>query len=156
MQLEFYTALKARIETLTSLKKVGLWDNQFEKENVNVPFLYPCCWIEFADITYSDYLKGVQQYSMNVNLHLGFESFKTEDVDILQLKQDLHLIVHTFQADFNTKMLRRAEVQNFDHTNIQEYILTYETSGKDYFTNSEVPATVTLDLTTELVEPNEI
>lgn len=156
MQLEFYTALKARIETLTSLKKVGLWDNQFEKENVNVPFLYPCCWIEFADITYSDYLKGVQQYSMNVNLHLGFESFKTEDVDILQLKQDLHLIVHTFQADFNTKMLRRAEVQNFDHTNIQEYILTYETSGKDYFTNSEVPATVTLDLTTELVQPNEI
>jgi hypothetical protein len=151
MQLEYYTALKARVETLTALKKVGLWDNQFEREPVNVPFLYPCCWIEFTDIVYSDYLKGVQKYDMIVNFHLGFESFKTEDIEILQLKQDLHNVVHTFQSDYNTKLLRRGEVQNFDHTNIQEYILSYETSGKDYFTDPLVPAQIdTLILNTTL------
>jgi len=142
MQLEFYNALKTKIQTLTALKFVGLWDNQFERENENVPFGYPCCFIEFTDITYYDYLKGVQKYDMTVNLHLGFESYKNEDTDILQLKQSLHNIVHTFQADFNTKMLRRSEIQNFDHTNIQEYILSYETSGKDYFVTTEVETTI--------------
>ena len=94
---------------------------------------------------------------MIVNFHLGFESYKTEDVDILQLKQDLHLVVHTFQSDYNTKLLRRGEVQNFDHTNIQEYILSYETSGKDYFEDNLVPAqidTLILDTTVSPTFPS--
>lgn len=133
MQLELYNALKAQIETLTELKKVGLWNNQFERENVNVPFGYPCCWIEFADIQYTDYLKGEQQVTMNVNLHLGFESYKTEDTAILTLKQQLHAKVHTLSVgNYWTKLLRRGEVQNFDHPNVQEYIITYAVSGKDY------------------------
>lgn len=141
MQLELYNALKAQIETLTSLKKVGLWNNQFEREDINVAFGYPCCWIEFADIQYSDYLKGEQQVSMNVNLHLGFESYKTEDTAILTLKQQLHAKVQCLSVgSYWTKMLRRSEVQNFDHPNIQEYIITYAVSGKDY-TTVTLPAT---------------
>ena len=154
MQLEYFIALKARVETITSLKKVGLWDNQFMREYENVSFNYPCCWIEFTDIVYTDYLQGVQKYDMVVNFHLGFKSLETEDIGILQLKQDLHQVVHTFQADFNTKLLRRGEVQNFDHTNVQEYILSYETSGKDYFVDPLVPAQITtLVLTEQLMPP---
>lgn len=153
MQKELYIALKARIETLASLKIVGLWNNQFERENENVPFGYPCVFIEFTNIEYRDFLKGVQDFQMDVSLHLGFESYKTEDIDILQLKQDLHFVVHTFQQGYNTKLLRRSEVQNFDHTNIQEYILTYHCSGKDYFVDTDVLATVnTLELDVELVQ----
>jgi len=157
MQLEYYNALKVQVETLTALKKVGLWNNQFERESENVSFNYPCCWIEFTDILYMDYLKGVQKYSMTVNFHLGFKSEKTEDTDILQLKQDLHLILQTFQTDYNSKLLRRAEIQNFDHDNVQEYILSYETSGKDYFEDKLVDASVTTLITnTELEIDNHI
>lgn len=145
MQLELYNALKARIETLTSLKKVGLWNNQFERENVNVPFNYPCCWIEFADITYLNYLKGEQQVTMTVNLHLGFESYKTEDTAILQLKQDLHAKVHTMTTGYWTKLLRSAESQNFDHPNIQEYIISYTVSGKDYSVLTTPTTEATID-----------
>ena len=78
MQLDFYNALKAQIETLTSLKYVALWNNQFSREDVNVSFGYPCVFIEFDNIVYSDYLNGMQKYSMNVNLHLGFEIHQIE------------------------------------------------------------------------------
>ena len=132
MQLEFYNALKTKIETLTSLKYVALWNNQYERENENVSFDYPNCFIEFTDINYIELLGGVQQYSMTVNLHIGFESYKTEDTQILQLKQDLQAVVHYFQTGNNTKMLRRSELQNFDHNNIQEYIISYTVTGKDY------------------------
>lgn len=152
MQLDFYNALKTKIETLSSIKYVALWNNQFVHENENVSFNYPCVFIEFDNIVYSDYLNGMQKYSMNVNLHLGFESYKTEDTDILQIKQDLQVTVFLFQQGYETKMLRRAETQNFDHNNIQEYIITYSVSGRDFANN--LPATdATVTTLTTIIDP---
>lgn len=132
MQLAIYNALKARISTLQSLKYIALWNNQFEREDVNVPFNYPCCFIEFASADYIENLTGQQQGTMTINLHLGFESYKTEDTAILQLKQDLNQLVHAWSTPFNSKFLRRSEVQNFDHTNVQEFIISYTMQGFDY------------------------
>lgn len=132
MQLAIYNALKARISTLQSLKYIALWNNQFEREDVNVPFNYPCCFIEFASADYIENLTGQQQGTMTINLHLGFESYKTEDTAILQLKQDLNSLVHAWSTPFNSKFLRRSEVQNFDHTNVQEFIISYTMQGFDY------------------------
>lgn len=131
MQLAIYNLLKARIETLTSLKYVALWNNQFEREDVNVPFNYPCCLIEFAQSSYYDNLNLRQVGTLQINLHLGFKSFKTEDTDILQLKQDLNELVHGWSTPNNTKFLRREETQNFDHTDIQDYIISYQVTGND-------------------------
>jgi len=137
MQLQIYNALKARISTLQSLKYVALWNNQFEREDVNVPFNYPCCFIEFPAADYVENLQGQQQGTMTIALHLGFESYKTEDTDILQLKQDLNQLVHGWSTPYNSKFLRRSEVQSNDHTNIQEFIITYTMQGFDYSANSQ-------------------
>jgi len=131
MQLAIYNALKARIETLAALKYVALWNNQFEREDVNVPFGYPCCFIEFADTSYVDDLNLRQRGTLQINIHLGFESYKTEDTDILQLKQDLNELIHGWSTPNNTKFLRRSETQNYDHTNIQDYIISYQVTGLD-------------------------
>jgi hypothetical protein len=131
MQLAIYNDLKQRISTLAELKYVALWNNQFEREDVNVPFGYPCCFIEFADTSYVDDLNLRQRGTLQVNIHLGFESYKTEDTDILQLKQDLNELIHGWSTPNNTKFLRRSETQNFDHTNIQDYIISYQVTGLD-------------------------
>ena len=132
MQLQIYNALKARISTLQALKYVALWNNQFEREDVNVPFHYPCCFIEFPAADYIENLQGQQQGTMTIALHLGFESYKTEDTDILQLKQDLNSLIHGWSTPYNSRFLRRSEVQSNDHTNIQEFIITYTMQGFDY------------------------
>jgi hypothetical protein len=137
MQLAIYNALKARISTLQSLRYVALWNNQFEREDVNVPFNYPCCFIEFPAADYIENLQGQQQGTMTIALHLGFESYKTEDTDILQLKQDLNQLVHGWSTPYNSKFLRRSEVQSADHTNIQEFIITYTMQGFDYSASSQ-------------------
>jgi hypothetical protein len=136
MQLAIYNQLKARISTLQALKYVALWNNQFEREDVNVPFNYPCCFIEFPAADYIENLQGQQQGTMTIALHLGFESYKTEDTDILQLKQDLNQLVHGWSTPYNSKFLRRSEVQSADHTNIQEFIITYTMQGFDYSASS--------------------
>lgn len=152
MQLSFYNALKAKLETLTGIKYVALWNNQFNVEDENISFGYPCVFIEFANITYSDYTNGVQKYQMNVYLHIGFESYKTEDTDILTLKQTVQAAVFQFQNGYETKMLRRSETQDFNHSNIQEYIIGYAVSGKDYADN--LPDTdVTVTTLTAIISP---
>jgi len=131
------------------LKYVALWNNQFEREDVNVPFNYPCCFIEFSNADYIENLQGQQQGTLSINLHLGFESYKTEDTEVLQLKQDLNALVHNWSTPYNSRFLRRSEVQSFDHTNIQEFIITYTMQGFDY-TASSLPitsATVTMLIT---------
>ena len=132
MQLAIYNQLKARISTLQSLKYVALWNNQYEREDVNVAFGYPNCFIEFPAADYIENLQGQQQGTMTIALHLGFESYKTEDTDILQLKQDLNSLIHGWSTPYNSKFLRRSEVQSNDHTNIQEFIITYTMQGFDY------------------------
>ena len=132
MQLAIYNQLKARISTLQSLKYVALWNNQYERENENVAFGYPNCFIEFPAADYIENLQGQQQGTMTIALHLGFESYKTEDTDILQLKQDLNQLIHGWSTPYNSKFLRRSEVQSNDHTNIQEFIITYTMQGFDY------------------------
>jgi hypothetical protein len=116
---------------------------------VNVPFNYPCCFIEFSNADYIENLQGQQQGTLSIALHLGFESYKTEDTEVLQLKQDLNALVHNWSTPYNSRFLRRSEVQSFDHTNIQEFIITYTMQGFDY-TASSLPitsATVTMLIT---------
>jgi hypothetical protein len=143
MQLAIYNALKARIETLAALKYVALWNNQFEREDVNVPFNYPCCFIEFANADYIENLQGQQQGMLSIALHLGFESYKTEDTAVLQLKQDLNALVHNWSTPYNSRFLRRSEIQSVDHTNVQEFIITYTLQGFDYSASS-LPTTEAL------------
>lgn len=141
MQLAIYNQLKARISILQSLKYVALWNNQYEREDVNVAFGYPNCFIEFPAADYIENLQGQQQGTMTIALHLGFESYKTEDTDILQLKQDLNSLIHGWSTPYNSKFLRRSEVQSNDHTNIQEFIITYTMQCFDY-SSSSLPTTV--------------
>ena len=39
--------------------------------------------------------------------------------------------MHMMSTPGLTKILRRSEIQNFDHTNIQEYIIGYNITGID-------------------------
>jgi len=153
MQLALYNAIKTRLEAIAALKYVTLWNNQFERESENVSFGYPCAFIEFTDINYVDDLNLRQRCNMTVNIHIGFESYKTTDTEILTLKQTVNAALHGKSIENQTRMLRRSETQNFDHTNVQEYIIGYEVTGND-ITAMNLPtteATVTnIDLTITL------
>lgn len=148
-QLVVYNKLKEVLSQVQGLKTVGLWNNQFERENVENAFLYPCCFIEFNNENFSGLTQGVQQFDSIITLHLGFESYKDEDVFILQLKQDVYKAIHTLQCGVSaSKLLRVDERQNFDHDNVQDYQTDYKTTIKDADASpTYLTATPTLTLT---------
>lgn len=152
-----YTNLRAELETIPALKYVRLFRNQFQHEQKEIAFLYPCCLIEIKNIQFRDLLKGVQQYDLIITLHLGFESYKDEDLDVLTLKQDVYKKVQRFQTAYFALLSRQEERPNWDHDNIQVYEIDYRTTGKDFDkdTRPATPATVaTLEVTGDLVIDN--
>ena len=138
MEKDLYTALRSHIETQLGdrIKYVRLFNNQFIRSNGAKPdqqgFRYPCVFIEFRDPTFSDLSQGVQAFDTVIRLHLGFESYKDEDIEVLQLKQDLYKAVQLFQQDYHSKLTRITQSQDFNHNNIQIYTTDYKVHGKDY------------------------
>jgi hypothetical protein len=150
---DLYTEIRTELEDITGIKYVRLWNNQFERENVNEAFQFPCCLIEFEPTECRDLLNGVQQYDFVVCIHLGFESYKTEDIDILDLKQQVFIKLGNFLSTTNmfSYLSRESETQNFDHDNIQDYQIRFKVTGKDFDgdTRPNTPVTVTV-LTTNI------
>lgn len=141
-----YTELRTQLESITGLKYVRLWNNQFEHENDNEAFQYPCALIEFEPTECKDLLMGVQMYDFVVCIHLGFESYKTEDIDVLDLKQQVFIKLNRFEC--SNKMFsylsRMSDTQNFDHDNIQDYQIRFKVTAKDFDadTRPSTPATI--------------
>lgn len=136
MERELYIALKNEIKSnLPEIKTVGLWNNQFENEKEENPFLYPCVFIEMQVTEFRELTNGVQQFDMILTTHLGFESFKDEDLDILRLKQDLFKVVNRFRHDTFSRLLRVQDRPNYSHSNLQVFETDYRTTGKDFATD---------------------
>lgn len=158
-QLVIFNDLKTRLGTIQGIKHVGLWNNQFARENVENAFLYPCVFIQFTNSNFRELTRGVEQFDSIITLHIGFESYKTEDTFILQLKQDVYKAVHRFQPNTGCSMLLRVdEREDFDHPNVQDYQQDYKTTIKDADanTNGTKTATLTPILTPTLVDPDEL
>ena len=156
MELELYIALKAEIESKlgNEIKQVALWNNQFEHSNGTdangrdeYPFPYPCVFLEFSQANFSDLSQGVQAFDLMVTTHLGFQSLKTEDTDVLRLKQDLYKVVQRFRNGYFARLTRVSERQDYNHSNVQEYITEYLTRGKDFDTDIRPTISVTPSIT---------
>src|ERR1035437_90707 len=155
MQKDLFQAIKDNINTnLPAIKSVRLWNNQPNREKVENAFLYPIVFVEFKETSYKPLLLGVEHFQQIVTLHLGFESYLDEDLNILQLKQDLFQVMLLFQqpttaAYYFSNLVRLAERQNFDHNNIQMFEIDYLCGGKDFtadIRSKQVYATASLHL----------
>jgi hypothetical protein len=157
-KLTLYNSLKSDLTAISGIKKVFLWNNQLERENEEQPFLYPAIGIEFLPSNYMDKgkLAVSQQYDLTVRLHILFESYLDEDATILTLADNVWQTVHNKQYGTFGKLLRRNEEQNFDHPNVQDYIQDYATLGNDNQTQNTTLETLTPNLTTEIVDPDEL
>lgn len=156
--VQLYKDIRYQLEEVCDIKYVRLFNNQFERENVENPFLYPCAFIEFKPSQYRDLLLGVQQFDMVVTIHVGFESYKDEDTEVLELKQKVYFALQRLQSGYFSLLTRVEERQNFDHPNVQVYEIDFRTTGKDYDadTRAKKQVMVTPQVTAELVKPDEL
>ena len=153
-----FTGVKTALEAISGIKHVALWNEQPAHEREENPFLYPAVFIEFLPSEYRDLSQGVQEYDLTVRLHICFESYLDEDITILGLVESVFSAIHFQQYGYFGRLLRRNEEQNFDHTNVQDYMQDYGTLGRDFIADQRPTAehTVTDEITPEIVTKAEL
>jgi len=147
---DFYTTLKTQIETVTEVKTVRLWNDQFNQHSEENAWAYPAVFIEFLDMTWETTQLANQQGAITVRLHQGFESYKTEDLDVLDILGKIFKAVHGYQGASFSALQRTNDDQDVNHNQVIVWRTDYVTDLVD------CSATVKKDLTSHTVTAIEI
>jgi hypothetical protein len=141
MEKDLFIYLRAQLNSyLPEIQDIRLYNNQFERSNgtdkdnrIEAAFNYPCIFIEFEQFNHRDLSMGIQEYDVNLTLHIGFKSYQTEDLDILDLKERIYYVTQRFQQGNYARLSRISEEWDYDHDNISILKMTFRTYGKDTF-----------------------
>jgi glycerophosphoryl diester phosphodiesterase len=156
-KIDLYNGIKTDLTALRytkgdgntdTIKYIGLWRNQIQNERYEIPFGCPAVLIEFET---SNFMEGsskvYQEIDMTVRLHILFETKITDDLDILLLSQAIYAQMQFKQYGYWGLMKRRAEIQNFDHDNVQDFIQEYDCGkGFDYSADQRNTTTAEIDI----------
>lgn len=152
-KLDIYNAIKDKLDGLKTsndplINTVGLWNNQFDNEDLEKPFNYPVCFIEFANIrwdgTHQTQPRGgvgggnVQKEQRGsttekslITIHLGFSEFG-DGKDILEpidpVIDAVYFALQGLQGDTFTTLSRIEERQDVNHGRIIDWQIDFNTS----------------------------
>lgn len=133
---DLYLDVRQRIlDKVPEVKHVLLFNNQFDRDTEEEAFTYPCVFIEFLQLIHSGVASNQQKSDIQIRLHVGYESLKTEDLGLLDLVQSVHLAVQGFSGQLFSGLQRIEERQDIDHDNVQVWQIDYETNLTDCVTD---------------------
>ncbi len=125
-----YTDLKSRIETLSQIKTVGLFNNQFANENQEKPFAYPAVFIEFSDILFETENQGIKKIKLETTLHVGQRQL-VEDLELFDIIQAVSAVVDGYTPDYSTPYVKVREVHDVDHDNVLVWDIVFVSTVTD-------------------------
>lgn len=141
---KLYLAVKERVLQNSSVKHCALFNNQFDNMSEENPFLFPCVFVEFSQLQYVTKSEGYQEADAVIRLHVGFESYKTEELEVLDLLDDLHEDLQGFHInDEFTPLDRNFEGQDTNHDNVIVWQMDYDTLLSDNSGNRNKKLTLT-------------
>lgn len=128
---QLYICVKDKITGgASSIKTVGLYNNQFDNEDEETPFKYPAVFCEFQPIVWEQKGKLIQQAEVTLTLHIGIEKY-TEDLTSFDIIEEVHKTVENFSSGFFTPLHRIEERVDHNHDNIRIHQVDYLTRLTD-------------------------
>ena len=148
-KLVLYNALKAKLlaikddqdPAVTIVKTCGHWNNQFDRINEEIQFIFPAVFIEFSNLEWKtnmgvDQVNHTRQGEANcdVTLHIGLTNLKDE-VD--SFPEDLAIIdsiydqINEFQDTVSnqfTPLKRTTETDDTNKSNLRHWTVTFNTT----------------------------
>lgn len=129
---DFYLAVRAKLEAIEGIKHVRLYNSQFDEMDNENTFPFPCVFIEFSALDWLTKSEGYQEAETTIKLHVGFESVKTEELEILDLLEDIHADLQGMHdPEYYTPLDRSFEGQDTNHDNVIVWQMDYDTLLSD-------------------------
>jgi hypothetical protein len=129
---EIYIAVRDKILAETNVKTSRLFNSQFENMEGEASFTFPAAFIEFAAIPYVTNAEGGQEAEAMLRIHLGYDSLKTESLEVLDLMEAVHVALQRFTPVSDSSRLNRVfEGQDINHDAIAVWLMEYEFTFTD-------------------------
>lgn len=144
-KLALYNAIKTKVLAMlddqetpaTIVKTFGHWNNQFDRINEEIQFLFPSVFIEFQSIDWKTDV-GVDQKNQtqqqrgdcNVILHIGCENKKDESDSFpedIAIIDSIHDQLNGLQGTQFTPLKRISENDDTNKNNIRHWQIAYNT-----------------------------
>ena len=161
-----YSELRKKLEAIDGVKYVRLFNNQFERSNgeghdgrkENIP-VYPCVLIQIQPSEFSDGSSGWQSVDYSIRLHLATWSQLDEDLTFLNLKWEVYKAIQKWKPSGGwNSLLRINEEPNFDHDNVNEYVIEFKTNYSDFSAQNigvYKKINITLNDTATIISPTQ-
>lgn len=131
---EIYNGIKTRIEELSGVKHVSLWNNQTnpDREKNEIPINFPAVFVEFEFLNYTNEdSDGCQKTDeVLIKLHIVQENYTWNDDEYLDfvdtVSKKIHLYTYTDANDIDVKFVRLSEEQDTDHDQLIHWMVTFQ------------------------------
>lgn len=156
----------ARLETVTELKHVRVFNNQFEfmEQGVIQSFPFPCAFVEAVPQQFGQLGGGYQQSDVDFRIHIGHEQYDAgggtfeQNYDVFDLRDLVYAALAGFKPTMCGELFKTVEGQDYSHTNIYKYTIEFRTGFIDKTASTLIDPTtidpVTLDLDVYVIWPD--
>ncbi len=180
LKLDQYNAIITAIKGITTAGKrdinhVGLWNNQPDHENDQIPVNYPAVYIEFASIPWNttnlkspnlgatgNIIKEQKSDIVVIVLHCVFAPLSDVDISFPEIEpilEKIYFAIQGLESLCAQPLLRSAERQDPDHDRVldwqMDFVSSYQQAGEEDSTLTLIGADVlTIETTKDLdIEP---
>lgn len=129
-------SIKTKLQTLTDLQFVAIWNNQLSQtqDGQIYDFPKPAAFIE-ARIpnSFLPLGQGYSQSDITFAIHIVHEQFDAgngnyeQNTDVYDLKRKIMYLLTNWQPAQCGKLMKIAEVQDYEHNNLYHYIIEFLT-----------------------------
>ncbi len=151
-----YTDVRDRIATTLSeeIKTVAMFNRQFDNERTEIPFLFPCVFVEFSDISYTTEASAIQKGKIEMTLHVGFHQL-IEDLTMFDIQQAVTAKIHGWSAGNVGSWTRVREIQDTAPGNVIDWQIVFNSTftDTDTYVHTDLISTgglIELELNTDL------
>lgn len=122
-----------QLRTISELKLVTIWNNQFEYiENGEIySFPLPCVFVEVSADSFEQLGNGYQATDINIKIHIGQDFYNGANIDenltIFVLRDLVVKKLSLFKPTTSGAFVKISEKQDFQHSNVYHYEIDFKT-----------------------------
>lgn len=124
------------------IQAIDLWNNQWQYLDKEKPFNFPCVFIEFVSIPWTQLGMREQQGTVTINLHIGSKTsapsrlgheLSTKWLEHLRVIDAIHHVLSGWGSEtgYMSSFTRTASSHDHDHDDIIAHVETYRVTVKD-------------------------
>jgi hypothetical protein len=159
-----YTSIVARLKAkVPAIKKYELWNNQTTDENwaKQNNQIYPCVFVEWSPVTYTNGSNGVQNAKLEVTVHVISKAFDSKEEQAYLLDEEVVLALHNYNDEFYEPLIRVTSTPDQNYGTMKDFTTVFQTGFLDTSTHVDnnlidVPAKPALVMDLVIDEPQFI